>query len=303
MSDISSNKIRALDGTSLLVMIELLQHRRTTIVADRMGLTQSAISQTLRRLRTLFDDALFLRRPHGLEPTAFALELEPKIRRIVDLMQESVGPPRAFDPAASQRTVRIAASEYELASLVPRFLALAEEEAVQMRVFGLPLRREEGLARLADGTIDLVLGFYWDAGSEFVTAPLYQEHYEAVMRRGHPLTGRLTSPKAFAQARHLLVTPDGEQRGLVDEALASEGLTRRVVATVPLFLPALASLAVSDLVACLPSRIAALFARQFDLQHQALPFATRSFPVSAVFHKRNANSPMHEWIIRRIESL
>ena len=71
MPDISSNKIRALDGTSLLVMIELLQHRRTTIVADRMGLTQSAISQTLRRLRTLFDDALFLRRPHGLEPTAF----------------------------------------------------------------------------------------------------------------------------------------------------------------------------------------------------------------------------------------
>lgn len=302
MIDISDSKIRNLDPTALLVFVGLLQHRRTTVVADRMGLTQSAISQALRRLRVLFDDPLFLRRPHGLEPTAVARELEPLVAQIVELLKQTVGEPAVFDPRSSNRVIRIAASEYELASIMPALLALTGVETHSVRIFTLPLSRTEALARLTDGTVDLVLGYYWDVGDTFLTAALYDEHYMVVARAGHALfRGRMTLER-FAAARHLLVTPDGEARGIVDEALAVHGLRRRVAATVPLFLPALASLAAGDLVASLPSRIARTYCRAFGLQAREMPLAVRSFPVSAIYHRRNEKSAMVQWMLNAIRS-
>lgn len=297
MIDISDTKIRSLDPTALLVFVGLLQHRRTTVVAQRMGLTQSAISQALRRLRVLFDDPLFLRRPHGLEPTAVARELEPLVGQVVALLKQTIGETTGFDPRSSTRIIRIAASEYELASIMPALMAVTGARGHSVRIYTLPLGRTDALARLTEGTVDLVLGYYWDVGDTFLTSQLYDEHYMVVARRGHPIfRGKLTVER-FAQARHLLVTPDGEARGIVDEALAVHGLTRRVAASVPLFLPALASLAAGDLVASLPSRIARTYSQAFGLDTRPMPLFVRTFPVSALYHRRNEKSAMVQWVL------
>jgi DNA-binding transcriptional LysR family regulator len=302
MIDISDSKIRNLDPTALLVFVGLLQHRRTTVVAQRMGLTQSAISQALRRLRVLFDDPLFLRRPHGLEPTAVARELEPIIGQIVELLKQTIGETAGFDPKSSTRVIRIAASEYELASIMPALLAVTGAKGHSVRIYTLPLGRTEALARLSEGTVDLVLGYYWDVGDTFLTSHLYDEQYVVVARTSHPLFRGKMTVERFAEARHLLVTPDGEARGIVDEALAIHGLSRRVAASVPLFLPALASLAAGDLVASLPSRIARTYCGAFGLEQRPMPLFVRTFPVSVLYHRRNEKSAMVQWVLEVLGS-
>src|SRR6185503_19326556 len=111
MSDIDLNKIRQLDGSLLLLLRELLSQRRTTLAAQRLGLSQSAVSQALSRLRVLFDDPLFVRKPHGLEPTRHALELAPRIDALLASMHEALGLSASFLPETAERAFRIGAPD------------------------------------------------------------------------------------------------------------------------------------------------------------------------------------------------
>src|SRR5262249_59143488 len=111
MQDIDFNNIRRMDGALLLVFRELLRERRATRVAARLGLSQSAISHALARLRDLFADPLFVRRPHGLEPTRRALELGPRIDALIDLAGATIKREGAFDPKTTDRRFTIAVPE------------------------------------------------------------------------------------------------------------------------------------------------------------------------------------------------
>src|SRR5262245_7663517 len=106
MTDIDTNKLRRLDGGLLLVIRELLHERRASRVAESLGLSQPAISHALTRLRDLFDDPLFVRRPHGFEPTRRALELGPQIDALIGLAGQALTPDAGFDPAVSRRLFR-----------------------------------------------------------------------------------------------------------------------------------------------------------------------------------------------------
>src|SRR5882672_5694000 len=112
MSDIDVSHIRKLDGGLLLIFQALLRTRRTTAAAARLGLTQSTVSHALTRLRALFADPLFRRRPHGLEPTRRALELAPRIDALIDLATATISREGGFDPARSRRRFRVMAAEY-----------------------------------------------------------------------------------------------------------------------------------------------------------------------------------------------
>ena len=115
--DIGEDKIRQLDGSLLLVLRELLRQRRTTLVAKRLGLSQSAVSHALSRLRELFGDPLFVRQPHGLAPTRHALALAPQIDALLESMRGALGLADAFDPGSSERGFRIGAPDH-LATLI-----------------------------------------------------------------------------------------------------------------------------------------------------------------------------------------
>src|SRR5579871_3665085 len=112
MSDIDTDDIRRLDGGLLLVFRELCRRGRTTAVAAHLGLSQSAVSHALGRLRDVFGDPLFTRRPHGLEPTPRAQALAPRIEALIELMGAAIRPDQAFDPARSGRLFHVAATEY-----------------------------------------------------------------------------------------------------------------------------------------------------------------------------------------------
>ena len=297
MLDIDEIALRRLDLTVLLVFLGLMRHRKAVDVAAQMGLTQSAISHSIKRLRDIFDDPLFLRRPAGMEPTAVAIALEPKIRRAVETLSEALTTETQFDPKAEAGVIQIGAYDNEMATLVPGLLQRARAAAPGLRFAIRSLGRQAALAALEAGELDLALGFIWDLPDRFQADPIHEEGYAVVMRADHPLTGAKWGLEAFCAADHLIVSPTGDLTGVVDQALEQIGRTRRVAASVPLFFPALATVASSDMIATLPGRLVAAHAARFGLVTRQPPLTIRPFTVAAIRHQRNAKSAKHDWLL------
>lgn len=298
--DIDEIELRRLDLTILLVFLNLMRFRKASDVAVHMGLTQSSISHSIKRLREAFGDQLFLRQPRGMDPTAVAVALEPKIRAVVEGLTEALSRSARFDPTAIEGTVRIGAYDSEMATLVPDLIGRVKSAAPGLRISCLPLGRRQALAALERREIDLALGFIWDIPKDFISVEIYEESYRVVCRTGHPLVNRISDLDVYCAADHLVVSPAGDLSGIVDIELQKRGRSRSVVASMPLFLPALTVIADSDLVATLPSRLVQRHAALFGLAECEPPVTIRPFAVSTVRHVRDSNNPLHDWIIEQL---
>ncbi len=303
MSDFDINKIRRLDGGLLLVFLGLMRHRKATRVAAELGLTNSSISHALTRLRDIFDDQLFLRQPHGLEPTAFALALEAPVQKVVDTLADTLSEARQFDPATSQSQVRLSAHDSEIASLISPLVSELRQAAPGIRVSAVSLTKGEALAALRDRQIDLALGFFVGEDDAHVKVTLARDDYCVVARKGHHVLQAGLSLKGYLEAEHVLVSQDSSLRGIVDSVLADRGLHRRVAVSVPFFMSALVVVSGTDLIATLPSRLAQSYAAQFGLSVAAPPLEIRSFDIHAVRHKRDEKQPILMWLTERLKKI
>lgn len=295
--------LRRLDLTVLLVFVNLMRLRKASDVAEHMGLTQSSISHSIKRLRDAFGDPLFLRTPKGMEPTAVATGLEPRIRHVVETLANAIKLPVTFDPALSSETLRIGAYDNEMTTLVPSLLQVVREQAPGMRVSILPHGRRPAIDALEQGDIDLALGFAWGLPRSIQKTDLYEERYSVVMRRAHPDAVTTMDLGTYLKAEHLIVSPEGDLRGIVDQELDKRGHARRVIMAVPHFLPALSIVAGTDLIATLPARLVASQSARYDLVACPAPVEIRPFTVSAMIHERNANSPLHRWVIAALSDI
>ncbi|MCA3575366.1 MAG: LysR family transcriptional regulator, partial [Aestuariivirga sp.] len=174
MSDLSISELRRLDLTLLLVFLGLLRHRKALDVASELGLTQSAISQAVKRLRDIFGDQLFLRRPHGMEPTATALALEGPVARAVEALRGALGAARAFEPHTASGHLRIAALDAEQTVVIPPLAARLRSLAPGLVLSVLPLGRRMAMEALAEGRADLALGYVWDVPDAISAERLYE---------------------------------------------------------------------------------------------------------------------------------
>lgn len=296
ITELSISELRRLDVTLLLVFLGLLRRRKAADVATELGLTQSAISQALKRLREIFGDDLFLRRPHGMEPTATALALEAPVRSAVESLRTALGAARAFNPAQAEGVVRIAALDAEQAVIIPPLAAQLRVSAPGLRLSVLPLGRAAAVEALVQSRADIALGFLWNAPDLVSRERLYEEDFLVAGKpQALPKAPRI-SLAAYCAADHILVSPGGDLRGVVDTALEAVKRSRRIVLGLPAFLPALAAAASSGALVTLPSRVAQAFAPGFGLVVAKPPIEVRRFPVSVVWHRRNDHDPRTAWL-------
>lgn len=297
MSDLSNIELRKLDLTLLLVFLGLLRHRKAVAVAAELGLTQSAISQSLRRLRDVFGDELFLRRPHGMEPTAAALALEMPVSQAVTSLRSALRAARSFEPETATGIVRIAALDAEQVVLVPKLAGLLAQSAPHLQLSVIPLGRRAAAEALMDGRADLALGFMWDRPEAIAAERLYEETFLVAGRPCVLPTAPKITLQDYCNAPHVLVSPAGDLRGVVDDTLEALGLKRRIVLGLPSFLPALAAAAASQAIVTLPGRIARAFAPGFGLVLAEPPVDIRRFWVSVFWHRRNDQDPLTQWLV------
>jgi len=281
MSDIDLDDIRRLDGGLLLVFRELLRHGRTTEAAQRLGLSQPAISHALSRLRSVFNDPLFIRRPHGLEPTLRAREIAPKIDSMIDLISQAIAREPSFEPSRSSRRFHIAAPEFVTALMGSRLVKAFAKSAPHASFTIRSLSQDAASDALKRGEIDVALGRFGPVPAGLTSAVLFVDRYCVAARRGNPhLKDRLTY-KDWLALDHVFATArpevyqDPEERERLREDID-------IVATVPNWLAALVIAAATDAVATCPLRLARSQAKVLGLQVIVAPFLIHKITVSMV---------------------
>lgn len=253
---------------NLLVVFEaLLRERHVGRAAATLSLSQSATSHALGRLRTMFDDPLFVRHPRGVEPTTRARELAEPIADALARVRRIMAPQPTFEPATLQRTFTVATHDYALAVLAPALMAelRAQAPGVHLRcVSADPVTVVDGLDR---GEFDFALGGFVDLTVDrMARTVLFSDRFVGVARIGHPdiRDGRMQLD-TFAALPHVLMSATNPPRGDVDQALSALGLKRRIVVTVPTFHTLPYVLEASDVVGVLPERLARRVARNLEI--------------------------------------
>jgi DNA-binding transcriptional LysR family regulator len=269
MTDIDNNDIRRLDGGLLLVFRELSRRGRTTAVAAHLGLSQSAVSHALGRLRDVFGDPLFLRRPHGLEPTSRAQSLAPRIEALIEAMGSAIRPEQAFDPARSGRWFNVAATEYA-DELIGVRLATRLHGAKSV-VFTLRFMRGYlALEDLRRGRVDLVLGRFDSLPPGLVAEALFEDRYCVAARRGHPTIDGRISIAQWSAAGHIWVGSMSSSDDVIGPAAGEDPMPSpgdaRATALVPRWETALAMAAVCDAIVSGPRSLAEARAEPLGLQ-------------------------------------
>lgn len=296
MSELSNSALRRLDLTLLLVFLSLLKHRKARDAAQELGLTQSAISQALRRLRDIFGDHLFLRRPHGMEPTATALALEAPVSAAVEALRGALGSAQSFEPRLAEGTIKIAALDAEQASVVPRLAMLLRKEAPLLNLSVLPYGHAQARDALKSGRVELAIGVQFDASNDIGRQHLFDEGYLVVGRPDILPEGQEIDLDTYCDHAHILTSPAGDMKGVVDSSLASIGRHRRVILGFPSFFPALAAVNATGAILTLPTRVATEFVGNFNLISVRPPIELRSFSVEVFWHKRNETEPQSIWL-------
>lgn len=308
MNEFDNLQIRKVDGGLLLIFRELLARGRAADVAQHLGLSPSAISHALVRLRDVFRDPLFIRRSHGLEPTRRAVELGPKVEAMIALIGATVTPEAAFDPGRSRRRFSLACPD-NIASLIgDRLVESFRKEAPRATFMTRPVMYGRALAAIQRGEIDVALGAFGEMPPGLTADLLYEDTYCVIARQGHPVIQGSIDPMTYGLTGHVFVgNPEG---ALADEAPIDRDEEAAAYGTMPSpklvrthayvtqWETAALMAARSDVIAECPRRLALRLAGPLGLQVIDPPFEPFRIIVSAV--RREAPDDGVDWFLEKL---
>jgi DNA-binding transcriptional LysR family regulator len=251
-------------------------------------------------LRTALGDELLVRTGNGMEHTALARELGPKVSRLLAEIEQTLSGRETFDPAESQRCFHIAANDYAVVALISPLLQELQRHAPGVAVEILPFE-DNFDARLAEGNYDLVVRDRWSVRSWRHVETLFEEQYVCLARRDHPRLARKPTLDQFLAEGHILISPPGRPPGTVDSALARLKRTRRVMVTLPHFLAAPAIIAKTDYVMTIAHRIALQVCRVYELRMFPPPLRLNGFDVVMAWHPRNETEAGVMWLRQQLK--
>lgn len=285
--------LRTLDLNLLKTLDALLDERSVTRAAARLSLTQPAVSGMLTRLREAFNDPLFIRAPHGMVPTLRAQALASPVKQLLT-DAEALLQPAVFEPLNADFTWTIAATDYALKAVIVPFIAALKPLAPGIRVRIIPESPATLFAQTERGEVDIALLTPHSTPPDLHSRALYQEEYVCLMRADHPQAAAPLTLDLFCELEHVLVSWQGDSfRGVTDDALATLGRSRRVGLSVSSFLVLPEVLAVSDMIAVVPRRLAKMAS---GMKIAPPPLAIPGFTKSMAWHERSHRDPAQQWL-------
>ncbi|MEO8151778.1 MAG: LysR family transcriptional regulator [Rhizobacter sp.] len=297
-----------LDLNLLRVFDAVMAERNLTRAANRLALTQPAVSNALRRFKESVGEELLTRVSHGVMPTPFAEKLWPEVRAALGQLRAALDP-GDFDPKRDAVNFRLAMADATAAALLPPLIAHIEAEQALVNLRVVPLTTRDPRALLERGEVDVAVGYFPDAIADLVTRGqqsalhhqrLTESEYVCVMRRGHPLASSELTLDAFCDAHHLLVSFSGRPQGFVDQALTTLNRTRRIVLTVNQFFTAGRVVSGSDLLTVLPASFVDATGYKSQLVQRPLPMAMARIHVEAMWHMRHDRVSAQQWLRARL---
>jgi DNA-binding transcriptional LysR family regulator len=290
----NSMHVEAFDLNLLLAFDALWSERHVTRAARRVGLTQSALSHALRRLRAHFDDPLFQPSASGMLPTARAQQIAGPLAQALALVRGAVERAESFDPYRLRRTFTVSTTDYGQLVLLPQLLAKVAKAAPEVSLVVRPAP-DRSPRELLSGAHDLTIAPFLPDAAEVRSELLFSDRFMCVLRAGHPEARRRLTLQRFVRLSHVLVSPQGTGEAAVDVALRALGLERRVTLRIPSFLMAPLVIAESDHVITLPKRVVRAMTHPRRVAVFKPPLSVPGFSMNQFWHPRNDQDPGHRW--------
>lgn len=286
----------------LTIFDEIYKTGNVTRAAANLGLPQSTVSVGLGRLREHFNDRLFSRTARGMLPTPRAQNAIGDVRRALQALQHALADQPLFDPAASEREFRICMTDISEIVLLPRLLNHLREVGPGIRV-AISKISPESPAALADGSIDLAVGFMPHLEANFYQQVLFDQRFVCLAATGHPRVQGALDMQALRCEAHIRVLTSGTGHAIVDKVLGGQGVERRIALKLPSFLGVARIVAQTELLAIVPSRYAAEVAADEAVRVWPVPVELPPFQVKQHWHERYHADVSNRWLRQALAAL
>lgn len=295
-----------IDLNLLTYLDVLLRERNVTRAASQLGLSQPAMSNGLRRLRTVFDDPLLVRTSDGMTPTERALELQPVIREVLSRVDVVIQPKAAFDLQTARRVFRIMASDYAESTIFPHVLRALREQAPGVTL-DILTPSDVSFYDVEQGKVDMVINRFDEMPQSFHQQSVWQDNFSCLISAENPIRNNF-SLENYLKAQHVWVSktgmgvgtgmdPDDVQRlGWVDISLGNMGKKRRITVFTRHYQFAMLMAEEKDLIVTIPTRAAALQADNPRVLIKKPPFDIPPLELKIAWSPLLQNNPAHRWM-------
>jgi len=290
-----TSPLKNLDLNLLKVFDAVMSEQNITRAAASLHVSQPAISNALARLRELYQDELFIRGAKGVTPTPKAQEMSVAVRRALRSIEDTLDSGDGFKPETTHRKFTVALTDYGEFYFLPHIMQRMREIAPGIDVVCLPHPGATLGSEMRTGAVDLVWDWKKIDDSEYFAEKIFEDRSYCITRKDHPEIGDDLTLERFVELEHVVLRPTRTHIPLIERQLEVLGLERKVMAEVShvLVLPSL--VANTDMVACVPERLAKLFADQLDLCIYANPVFEEPINVYQMWHRHFEQDPGHQW--------
>jgi DNA-binding transcriptional LysR family regulator len=297
--------LNRVDLNLLPIALALYDELSVSRAAQTLGMSQPAVSMALRKLRTTFNDPLFVRAPRGVTPTPRAHALIAVARPLVMALQQGILAEEQFNPGASTRPFTFALSDVGEMVFLPKLLERLRSQAPRAGIRSVSMPPHQIAEGLEKGDIDLTIGYFPDLTRQsFFQQRLFTHHFACLMRAGHPLRAKRLTTEAFLSMEHAVVRAEGRSQEIVERFLERKKISRKIVLLTPHFLSLPAIIARSDLITTVPHALALYFSRLSpDLVIVRPPFDIAGFDLKQHWHRKYHNDSRNQWLRRQVTQL
>ncbi|ARN82357.1 LysR family transcriptional regulator [Methylocystis bryophila] len=296
-------ELRNFDLNLLVAFKFLMEERSVSRAAERLFISQSAMSHVLQRLRRQLDDPVLVKTAAGMKPTPRAQALWEPVKTILRDVERLVHTPEEFSPETCQKRFVIAASDYVEFTLLPPFIAGLNRRAPDIEIQIRQLINTSPETAIEEHQVDFAIGFdvIISPSPRVCSKTLFKDEIVCICRDNHPdLVGPRISFEQFISSKQMVISRRSAGTGLIDDWLEKHGQTRKVSLVVPNFLSAPWIVANTDLLLSLPAKIAERFVHAAPLKILPIPIELPTYDVIMIWHPLQEKEPDHQWIRQEI---
>lgn len=299
----SVDHLHGLDFTQIRLLAELTRLQSVSLSAQRIGVSQSAASHALAKLRRQLGDPLFARTGAGLQPTPFGASLGRASCEALDILMAGLNAKDRFDPRTTSRVFSFLTNDVGQVVLLPRLLKFLKKAAPGATVRILPIPLKDPGSALSSGEVDFAVGFFDNLTAGFVQSLVLHERYVCIVRSGHRLFRGGMTIDAFKQTEHAVADATGMAHAVLDRFLARHRVRRRIALRVPALHVLPMIVAESDLLAVVPGRLAEVFKSRLPIKILPPPVAIPNYDIRLHWHERYDSDPAIQWMRRAFVGL
>lgn len=286
--------LRTIDLNLLIALKALLEEQHVTRAANRIHLSQPAMSRSLQKLRRIFNDPLLVRSKNGLCLTSRAQGLQSQLQGILNDIQDMIVQP-SQNPALMKGEMTIATRDYEIATVLPKVIQEVTRHAPHLKISIITLTNEN-FDRLETQEVDFIITASESDSATLHRKKLFEDDFVCLLSADNPIEQHELTLEKFIELNHGMISISGFGPGIVDLELAKHKLQREVMLRTSHFLCIPYLIVNTNLIITLPRKLGELLSQQANIKLLEAPFPIEPFPVYLYWHIKNHNNPIHQWI-------